>query len=176
MDNVLTSETQLTDLERLKIFVGEEKKDFYFKKWGLTDSFDWTTDEKVKFKPSWNWASLFFHEFWMAFRKMYVEASIIVVISVVITFLLTPIKSLVVYIPGIVLTLFISIYGNSLYLLKARREIIKIKQLGLSREEEIERLKKAGGTSYKRAFAFLGIELVIGFIIGIVGGIMGVNF
>ena len=147
----------LTDLERLNGFVGEKAKT-YRRKWRIHESSDFHLSETASFNFTWNWASFFFSTSWMGYRKMYTEVLIFSLLSLLLDFFNTGTTSIVI---NIIYWFGIGIIGNYLYLRKAKRVINSVKKLGLKPLEELETLRKKGGSSIGGIFISIGISFTI---------------
>lgn len=98
----------------------------------------------------WNWPAFLGSVYWLAYRKMYLEA----VIGAVLTLIL----------PFGVIQVLIGIFGNSMYRSKAIREIRK--SLDLPWDEAKEYIERRGGTNLMAAFlTFVSVSLVTAAII-----------
>ncbi|WP_124065296.1 DUF2628 domain-containing protein [Clostridium sp. E02] len=133
-----------------ELFVGENS-DYYKNKWGNI-----RTDQKFE---SWNIAAVFFPVYWLVYRKMYLEAFLCFIASLVLSII--PLGFLV---PHIV----IGMFGNSIYRKKALTVIRRTS--GMTTEEAKRYIKKQGGTN------FLAIIIIIATILLIILGIFGVVF
>ncbi|NRD80862.1 DUF2628 domain-containing protein [Bacillus sp. BRMEA1] len=147
----------LTDLERLKTYVGNNT-DKFFKRWGIKDdpSFDLNEYEPTQF--NWNWPAFFLGGWWFAYRKMFLFAIVIEVINFMITILTNSglMDSL-----EIGSNVLLAIMGNWFYFKKAKEDILKIKQKNLSAVEELEELTKTGRTSVPYCLLIFAVVAVI---------------
>lgn len=145
--------------ETLKLFVGG-KASYYLPKWKLF--------ETMGKKMSWNWAAAFLSTIWMAYRKMYLYAGILLGLAVVwsIAQLSLHINQAIGFGISVLYVLCFGILGNWLYYTHAKGKIAEIKLQYPEPEVQKSETIKAGGTS---RFA---LGLVIGFLViwmGIVG-------
>lgn len=135
--------------EELDIFVGNKKH--YF---GPRFEIFMDQDSKV----SWNWVTLFFPTSWMAYRKMYVQSIIYLIVTNVFSFTIggTKTGSLV----SFIIWLGFPVFANYIYYRHAQSKINQIDRSldQATREDEIRRI---GGTSVLSIFLFwvIGITL-----------------
>lgn len=116
-----------------EIFVGDNY--YYYKN-------KWENQNPDRSFSSWNWMAFFFPYYWMAFRKMYLYAFIILIASLL---------SYIIPLGGIVIHIIAGIYANSWYYKKCTTAVKKASLY--NNDEAIAFLKKQGGTS--------GLSLVI---------------
>jgi hypothetical protein len=138
--------------EALKLFVGE-KASSYLPKWKIF--------ETMGKKMSWNSSAAFLPAIWMAYRKMYLYAAIILGIGVVWTIaeLRLGYNQVINLGISVLYVLFLGIFGNWLYYTHAKGKIAQIKLQYPEPEVRKSEIIKAGGTS---RFA---LGLVIGFLV-----------
>lgn len=119
-----------------------------FQKMQMTDS-----------SASWNACSLFFPDFWLAYRKMYGAAAIYVCIDFI--FLLIPVIGIFL---SVALSIFMGSYGNYFY----KQHIDKNLQTAKNMDEHNKAayISAKGGTSPGAVVALLGICFVLGAVIG----------
>ncbi|MBN3553962.1 DUF2628 domain-containing protein [Fictibacillus nanhaiensis] len=142
---------------KLVEFVGDKKKDYYFKKWQKDNSF--------------NWAAFFLTLLWLGYRKMYKP-----IFLVLAAFLFIDIFFVVAGIEGTVinrslgagLSGWLGVGGNLLYKKHAQKQISIIDQRSLSDKERIHEIHKRGGTSklgvllaFLLVVVYIGLALVI---------------
>lgn len=117
-------------------------------------------------KYSFNPFTFLFGLFWMLYRKMYIEAVVIILVLGVESFLEELIlpedlgretEQLVNIISTIVLATIVGFIGNYLYLRKAHKVVEKAKAELAGSEEQVAFLRKQGGVSH----LFLAIILVV---------------
>jgi hypothetical protein len=159
----------LTDLDRLEIYVGEKSKK-YLGKWGIVGVDDVKLDNKVKSFSSWNWSAFLVGLFWMGYRKMYLELMYLLLIFLVCDFITYVLEFDVNWGVNIATGVTIGLFGNAFYLSRAKKEIIRLKQLGLSEEVEKLELSKKGGTSVGGIFIALAMGIGYGIISSILFG------
>lgn len=146
----MANEYEILNSWGTEIFVGENT-DYYKNKWRNI-----RTDQTFE---SWNIAAVFFPFYWLLYRKMYLEAFICFISSLVL--LIIPMGFLV---PHLV----IGMFGNSIYRKKALTVIRQTS--GMTAEEAKRYIKKQGGT------CFLAIIIIIVTIFFIILGIFGIVF
>lgn len=120
-----------------EIFVGDNY--YYYKK-------KWENQRPDCSFSSWNWAAFFFPYYWLAFRKMYIYAFIVIIGSLL---------SSIIPFGGIVIHGVTGVYANYWYYNKCRTAVKTASQY--SDEDAIIYLKKQGGTS--------GLSLVLSIVI-----------
>ncbi|WP_207496025.1 DUF2628 domain-containing protein [Aridibaculum aurantiacum] len=107
-------------------------------------------------KMSFNGYAFFFGVLWFMYRKMYVEAFIIlflIIVEGVIEEVLlesagVPGSSGVNVISTIVIASILGVIGNSLYMKKAQRVVAKAKEENTDEQSMLQYLQEKGGTSY----------------------------
>lgn len=137
---------------KLAEFVGEKKRDFYFKKW--------------KKDNSWNWAACLLTIFWLGYRKMLKPVAFIVL-----GFLAIDIITLFAGIDGAIISRglgyglagALGVTGNMFYRKHAEKQVQEVEQLPISEEEKMHELRKRGGTSKKGAF--LAVLMFAGYLV-----------
>lgn len=137
--------------EELKSFIGDKNIDYYEKR------LDIYFNESADMTPKWNWAAFVFGFFWMAYRKMYLCASAIIPLYII----LRPggIRNFIH--PFIVfLWVLIGMYSNRIYYEHAKIKINKIKNMRIGNDEKNQKIRQSGGTN-KIAVIILAIILVI---------------
>lgn len=136
-------------------------------------------------KPSWNWFAFLFQDFWLLYRKMYVEFSlfmgfrlIIIALSVFISFLNTPLFDTAL---NTVLPILIGTFGNSWYL-KRCIKLAKVanQQFGNTTTEngsddaqQLKRdnfLRSTGGASLKIPAGAMVVFAIVAALIGSLAG------
>lgn len=151
-DRVIGSSEQA----KLGEFVGEKKRDFYFRKW--------------KKDNSWNWAACLLPLFWLGYRKMLKP-----VVFILLGFLAIDIIILFLGIDGAAISRglgyglagALGITGNMFYRKHAEKQVQEVNQLSISEEEKMHELRKRGGTSGKGAF--LAVLMFIGYLVITIG-------
>jgi hypothetical protein len=161
VQEIAASPGPLFEEEALKLFVGG-KASYYLPKWKLI--------ETVGKKMSWNWAAGLLSALWMAYRKMYLYAGIILGLGIIWSIaqlsLHININKAIDYGIWVLCALCFGILGNWLYYAHAKRKIVQIKLKFPDPEVQKSEIIEAGGTSR------LALGLVVGFIV-IWAGIMG---
>lgn len=144
--------TWLTEQDA-SVFIGENAA-FYLQKW--------EKHHNSAFK-GWNWAAAIFRIEWMVYRKMYAEAVLMVVMTIVLELLLIGLLLLGVRISDSVLKgvvqLVIGLLANALYYKKAVRTVRKTAHMDESQKHIY--LEKRGGVNVLGVVAVLTIEFVL---------------
>ncbi len=104
---------------------------------------NWSKYENEKFKTGWNWAAMILGPVWLAYRKMYSEAVILIIIANLLG-LISSIFSLysVSRIILILISITLGIWGDYYYYLKVEKKVKKMVLLDSSSNEYIKKLKK----------------------------------
>jgi hypothetical protein len=151
--------------QEIATFVGKES-DTYLRKWREA------LDDNTKSK-GFNWAAFFFAGFWLAYRKMYKVAiillSIIIAESIlediifvgILDYIETP--AMLDRIIAITVAAICGVQGNKWYLTHTLRNISAIKNQGLPEAEYSAALSKTGGTNLLAAFGMLILFIAIMF-------------
>jgi hypothetical protein len=117
---------------------------------------------------SWNWCSFLFGAYWFFYRKMYGVGCILAASSLIGSFL-----SIIGPVMILVLSVMMGIYGNSIYMKFADREISQ--SSNMSPYEKQMCLDRRGGTSVGSVFGlFFGMVLII--LIGAIAASSGRNY
>jgi hypothetical protein len=120
-----------------EIFVGDNY--YYYKD-------KWKNQKPDRSFTSWNWVAFFFPYYWMAFRKMYIYAFLVIIGSLI---------SYIIPFGGIILHVIAGVYANYWYYNKCSIAVKTASQY--TNEDAIAYLKKQGGTS--------GLSLVLSIVI-----------
>ncbi|MFC7373507.1 DUF2628 domain-containing protein [Fictibacillus iocasae] len=148
----------LESTEKLALFVGEEKKEFYFKKW---------EKERNKRKITWNWAAFFLGIFWLGYRKMYTVMAIFFAVLIVLDTIALFVGTGALAVDRAIASssaAFFGLMGNRLYKQHAEKKISEITATYSDAEQQHIAIKKAGGTSWAGVgltFLFLVAYIVI---------------
>jgi len=154
--------------KEIRAFVGRNAS-YYLRKWpgGIDDS------GRAR---GFNWAAFLLSGLWLPFRKMYRITVIVFGIFAVETILeeiavaagvaseqgLSAVGSLL----GLVFSIICGMFGNAWYLAHAKREIARIRELGLDDDAYYEALARRGGTSLLASLGlfclFLGLMFTLG--------------
>ena len=143
-------EHQILDDWSAEIFV-ENNYEYYKNKWR-------DKPERQNF-ASWNWPAFLFPLYWLAYRKMYLEAFLYGVISLL---------SVIIPGSGLILRIVVGIYANSYYRKKGLKIIIQTS--GMTDGEAGMYISKHGGTSVLSIFitilitVFLAIAVIAGIV------------
>lgn len=150
--NVSSNTNNYSDLDDVMKFVG--KNTGYYQ-----NKFDTIT--KTGSKITWNWAAFFLNIYWLLYRKMYLQAGGL--------FLITVVLNCIPYIGWLVsigVTIAFGMYANSIYLDHIQKKLIEINSLDYSQREFA--IQKKGGTNLVLPLAIV-IGMVLLTIIAIVG-------
>jgi len=103
---------------------------------------------------TWNWSAFFFGIFWLAYRKMYVYAGLLLVLA-----WLSPSQLLSTFI-----TLLLGMFGNYLYIKFTEVKVEEIRANNHDETSALEELKVKGGVTYwgPVLMALLLVVLVLG--------------
>jgi hypothetical protein len=137
----------MKDDELLRLFVGEKKANFYFKKWNNNQ------------KLSWNWPAFLFAWFWLGYRKLYSHLYILLVIFIVIDILSFYLGNK----DNAFAITFAFIYGflgNYFYRLHAQKKLNKITSQNSSESTIQNEVVKQGGASVVGIFISIGLLLL----------------
>lgn len=136
-----------SDDQLLRLFVGEEKQDYYLKKWSQGDR-------------GWNWAAFFLAIFWLGYRKMYkpvfVMIGIYLIIDLVVAFIGFDDTNLNNWI-GIAAGMTLGFWGNYFYRQHAIMKINKIKNQYRDPGMVMDQVRLQGGGSWKGVLTSLGL-------------------
>jgi len=110
----------------------------------------WRDIEKSRQKANWNWAAFFFHGWWLAYRKMYYQAFIVLSIAMMDIIFRT---SLGMHDFGsrsikYIFLIPVGLFANYLYYTHARQKIVEIKILHKTEESQAAAFPQSGGTSW----------------------------
>ena len=143
-----TTNNSMSLLEELELYVGPKKEAYY------STRFEDIIDSESKI--GWNWPALFVPVLWMAYRKMYIESGILLVVSTALGLLTKKIGFL--HVISLIITFLVPATANWLYFRHAKKDIEAISSRGEERKSEI--IAK-GGTSVAAVFVFLIISILI---------------
>lgn len=143
-----TPNADMSLLEELELYVGPKKEAYY------STRFEDIIDTESKF--GWHWPALFVPVLWMAYRKMYIEAIALTVISTLLSYFSE--ASGIFYLASLILTFLVPAMANWLYFRHAKADIEKINSVGEERKSEI--IAK-GGTSLVAVLIFLVVSIAI---------------
>jgi len=124
------------DDEDLYLFVGT-KSSTYRKKWARLDP------ASPFSKLSWNWSAFLFGSYWLAYRKMYLYAIILVVVSLAISLFGTSLWGF----GMIIIWVARGLWSNGAYLSFVKRKVDKIKSAHSDPAVQRTLIVKEGGTS-----------------------------
>ena len=145
----MAEERKILDDWSAEIFVGNNYE-YYKNKWR-------DKPERQEF-ASWNWSAFLFPVYWLAYRKMYLEAFLYELISLF---------AMIIPGSGLVLHIVVGIYANSYYRKKGLRIILPTS--GITDGEAGVYINKHGGTSVLGLFIAIVINVFI--VISVVVGI-----
>ncbi|RZT21524.1 DUF2628 domain-containing protein [Fictibacillus sp. BK138] len=138
--------------EKLALFVGEKKKDFYFK--------------KRQKDNSWNWAAFFLTFLWLGYRKMYLPILFVLIgfLAIdIIALLLGTISTTVDTSMGFALSGGLGVGGNLIYKRHAQKQINEIEKHSVSEKVKMHEIRKRGGTSWMGVL--LALLMFIGYLV-----------
>lgn len=137
------------DASRIAQFVGP-KADYYDRKWREL--------EIKKSAVSWNWAAFFLGPLWLAYRRMYLLASLLIVLmfcsNLALILLSADIDIVLGLILGIVQMILLGMFGNALYRKHVTGEVALIESLHQDDMARAVALARKGGRSLPAAFGF----------------------
>ncbi len=138
------------DEEIIRSFV-QKNADYYLAKWKVMA----TTNSKI----SWNWAAFLATTLWMGYRKMYLYAFLVILITLL-EFI--PIVGLIVW---LALWIGIGMFGNFLYGKYTYNKLVELKTTFQDEELFKNQVVKSGGTSIGGVFLIMLISFIIYFIV-----------
>ncbi|MFD2445505.1 DUF2628 domain-containing protein [Bacillus sp. CGMCC 1.16607] len=144
--------TEVSDKDRLVVFIGESKKDKYLLKFGIRIYDDHCIYLRRRAKLSWNWSAFFGGILWMGYRKMYVELIVFSTLILLSNLIFSEISENVDAIITALCWIFFGLMSNSFYYYRCKRKITRLKKLNLSLHDELETLMHKGGTSVAGIF------------------------
>lgn len=149
--NRINTSVDYLDTDDMNLFISK-KTEYYNQK------FEQIT--KTGNKRTWNWAAFFCNIYWFLYRKMYAQAGIIFLISIVASMIpfVGPIVNL-----GMVIG--IGMYANSIYLDNANKKLNEIDAMGYEPKESM--IMKKGGTNIAIPLIIVGINVL--FVVFIAG-------
>lgn len=122
--------------EAFRLFIGHNA-DYYLSKWS-------TSSDSTK-RAGWNWAAFIGNVYWMGYRKMYLQALILTVFYIIASEFLFS-NALTASIPIMLICGFL---GNTVYYQYVNKKITSISSLYRELPTQREKIKEAGGTSWK---------------------------
>lgn len=145
----MTEEHKILDDWSTELFVGNNYE-YYKNKWR-------DKPERQSFS-SWNWPAFLFPVYWLAYRKMYLEAFLYVVISLF---------SVIIPGSGLIIRILVGIFANSYYRKKGMKIIVQTS--GMTAGEAEQYISRHGGTSVLSIFItiLISVSLAIAVIVGI---------
>lgn len=134
-------------------YIGKNSE-YYLEKWGR---------HQKSFYKGWNWAAALFRIEWMAYRKMYVEAVLVLIAVMVLGIAIDGLlRFLNIRLPEGLFTLAIQVligfFANGLYRMKALRTLQKTRHMDAP--QRLSYLSKKGGTSLVGLFVFLCMQII----------------
>jgi hypothetical protein len=167
-DPVTIGVSSLSEKE-IRAFVGKHAS-YYLKKWsaGLGGSGQ---------ARGFNWPGFLISFFWLAYRKMYWITAIVIGVTVIETVVeqiavdggfaseqgISAVSSLA----GLIFSIVCGTFGNAWYLAHAKREIARVRALGLPDDAYHEALAKRGGTSFVGSLGLVFLFLVVLYAVGV---------
>lgn len=154
--NVIRNTNNYSESDDIMKFV-EKNTQFYQNK------FDTIT--KTGSKITWNWAAFFLNIYWLLYRKMYLQAGGL--------FLITIILNCIPYIGWLVsigVTIAFGMYANSIYLDHIQKKLIEINNLDYSQREVA--IQSKGGVNLVLPIAIFAGIVILTFIVVIGFGVL----
>ncbi|QOR64924.1 DUF2628 domain-containing protein [Cytobacillus suaedae] len=118
---------EVFDLDRLKVFLGENKQVKYLRKFGIITYNNSSQNLPRWAKLSWNWSSFFAGVIWMGYRKMYIELIVFSILIILPNLIVSNLSSAEDKILTVFYWLALGLISNTLYYAKCKREITRIK-------------------------------------------------
>ena len=146
----MTEEQQILNNRYTELFVGNNY--YFYKK-------HWQDKPENQSFSSWNWLAFLFPLYWLAYRKMYLEAFLYGIASLF---------AMIIPLGGLILRILMGVYANSYY----RKKGVKIiaQTSGMFRGEAEQYISKHGGTSVLAVF--ITILIVVFLFIAVIAGIL----
>lgn len=140
----------------LRLYVCTDDSPYYMEKWQHYMEYEHSPN------PTWNWAAFLFGFLWLAYRKMYILAFLVIPINFI--SLLVNSSAFTALINWSI-CFFLALYGNKLYFLHSVRQIKKLKEKNYQGDELQAKILTNGGTSVESVFIFFIINFLCAFII-----------
>ncbi len=159
----------ITPLDSTKTFVGANGT-YYDERWRLMD---WRRRRR-----NWNWAAALTFGGWLAYRRMYLAAALVVVYQgLLLALALRGVMIWPLLAAEAALVLAMGYYGNVLYMLKFRRAALRVAEGDGEHQDRLDALARSGGIDRRAVYAMgvAGIAVVaavIGFTYRIAGAIV----
>ncbi|HAG43216.1 MAG TPA: hypothetical protein DCL31_07435 [Clostridium sp.] len=118
---------------------------------------------------SWNWASFFLGSLWLLYRKMYVWGTLMIAVSMAISWMGIPFGWLL-------LAILAGMFGNKLYLEETRKKIIEIKTITSDLNSQYQMIKSKGGTNLALPITIAVIGFLITIFLIILGTAIAMEF
>ena len=135
----------------LAIFIGRNTEKFL-------KLYDKTNGDLSKLAMGWTWPGFFVPFPWMLYRKLYLEAAVVIFVPIALTFIFPALADA----GSVGLTIMVAVMGKSYYLQRADRKIKAILDEGGTVEETEARIAQAGGVS--PASAWIGGAIMVALI------------
>lgn len=156
LSNLEEESTDLSNQDKVSLFIGQNQG-YFMRKWQQ--------------ESSWNWAAFFLTAYWLGYRKLYTLLFITLGFYITISALSSLLLPLELTFIGTLLCIPINFYlgmkGNTIYKNQLNKKLAKIDAVASSKQEKVELIRKAGGTSIGGVFTALGIGMAAGIIITI---------
>jgi hypothetical protein len=138
--------------ELVKQFVGKNS-DYYLRKWN--------SSQNPARRSGWNWAAFFLSVFWMAYRKMYKNTAMYILVWLLFGIVLELLHNdQLTNMLSLFLAIATGMSGNAMYYTFTKKNIEKYRSKNLEQP-----LEKKGRTSWGAAFVAIGSMLVGGIIL-----------
>ncbi len=154
--NVSSNTNNYSDLDDIMKFVG--KNTGYYQ-----NKFDTIT--KTGSKTTWNWAAFFLNIYWLLYRKMYLQAGGLFLVTVVLNFI-----PYIGWLVSIGVTVAFGIYANSIYLDHIQKKLVEINNLDYSQREFA--MQSKGGVNIVLPIAIFAGTVILTLIVVIGFGIL----
>jgi len=161
MNNGIGDNFSRVSENELRTFIGEKNTNYYIEKWNLINQ----TNKSV----SWNWASFFLGSLWLLYRKMYIWGTLMIAVSMAISWMGMPFGWLL-------LAILVGMFGNKLYLEETQKKIIEIKTTTSDLNGQYQMIKSKGGTNLALPITIAVIGSVITIFLIILGAAIAMEF
>ena len=132
----------------LAIFIGRNTEKFL-------KLYDKTNGDLSKLATGWTWPGFFVPFPWLLYRKLYLEAAVVIFVPIALTFIFPVLADA----GSFGLTVIVAVMGKSYYLQRADRKIKAILDEGGTVDETEARIAAAGGVS--PASAWIGAAIMV---------------
>ncbi|MDP4098908.1 DUF2628 domain-containing protein [Paenibacillus sp. P96] len=110
-------------------------------------------------KTHWNWAAFFLTPFWLFYRKMYLLGFVYLIFTMLVQELIP--SSLAVFIINWTVSIFIGLFGNTIYIKHAEKKITRICETHDDDFARIQEFYEQGGTTLRASILIpLGVGMI----------------